>query len=325
MNTLNAADLSRIHVHGRATFLLRVETSSQIEDYTRYDDIRNAIWDFPDDHLAGCRGLLSENYFHDGTSLFIGAYAAAPDGGLAASAERMVGFSYGFVGVRDKSIGFRSLDNLWFYSQYTGVRPEMEGFGLGMALKKFQKDILLSFYGIQTVVCTFDPLTAVNAHRNFLRLGMRVLEYRPAVYGEFGGRLNRRDVPSDRFFMAWDLRSGETPAGGATGEPAGKGSCILSAVRRTIDGRSGPATIETAGALSLDGLSDSALVRIPADFNALLRETDVEDPEVRRIPLIWRLLTREAFQTLLGRGFQVAGFLDVLPGETGPGYLLRRR
>jgi predicted GNAT superfamily acetyltransferase len=324
MNTFNTADLSRVHVCGGAKFLLRVETSPQIEDYARYDDIRNAIWDFPEDHLAGCRGLLSENYFHDGTSLFIGAYAASPDGGLEASAERMVGFSYGFVGVGDKSVGFRSLDNLWFYSQYTGVLPEMEGFGLGLAIKEFQKDILLSLHGIRTIVCTFDPLTAVNAHRNFLRLNMRVIEYRPAIYGEFGGRLNRRDVPSDRFFMAWDLRSGETPAGGIAGEPAGEGPCILSAVRRTIAGRSGPVTIETAGALSLDGLSDSVLVRIPADFNSLLQETDVEDPEVRRIPLLWRLRTREAFQTLLGRGFRVAGFLDILPGETGPGYLLRR-
>jgi predicted GNAT superfamily acetyltransferase len=324
MSSVNAADLSRIHVHGGAKFLLRVETSSQIEDYTRYDDIRNAIWDFPEDHLSGCRGLLGENYFHDGTSLFIGVFEVAPGGGSDVSPGRMIGFSYGFVGVRDKSVGFRSLDNLWFYSQYTGIMPEMEGFGLGLAIKEFQRDILRRLYGIGTVVCTFDPLTAVNAHRNFLRLGMRVLEYRPAIYGEFGGRLNRRDVPSDRFFMAWDIGSDGLPGDGAPLEPAGEGPCILSAVRRTVNGRSGPAAIETAGVLSFDGVSDSVLMRIPADFYAVLMETDVEDPEVRRIPLIWRLRTREAFQTLLGRGFRVAGFLDVLPGETGPGYILRR-
>jgi predicted GNAT superfamily acetyltransferase len=307
----NSADLSRIHVCGGAKFLLRVETSSQIEDYARYDEIRNAIWDFPEDHLAGCRGLLGENYFHDGTSLFIGAHAAAPDGGLEASAERMVGFSYGFVGVR-------------FYSQYTGVLPEMEGFGLGLAIKEFQRDVLLSLYGIRTVVCTFDPLTAVNAHRNFRRLGMRVIDYRPATYGEFGGRLNRRDVPSDRFFMAWDLGKDEARAGAAPGERAGEIPCVLPAARQMIDGRSGWIEVETAGVLDLAGVSDSALMRIPADFYAVLKETDVEDPEVRRIPLTWRLRTREAFQTLLGSGFRVAGFLDILPGETGPGYILRR-
>jgi predicted GNAT superfamily acetyltransferase len=317
-------ELTRIHVHGPVRFLLRIETSSRTEDYARYEAIKNAIWDFPDDRLAGTRNLLCENYFHDGTSLFIAAYAAGPAGELEENAGRMVGFSYGFVGLRDKKTGFRSPDNLWFYSQYTGVRPEAEGYGLGIAIKEFQRDVLRRLYGISAVVCTYDPLTAVNAHRNILRLGMTVLEYRPAVYGEFGGRLNRSDVPSDRFFTCWNI-GGSAPSAGPAGDARRSGGPgVLSVGRRRIAARSGPLELETAEALDLAAATEAAQVRIPADFYALLRETDVDDPEVRRIPLDWRLLTREAFQTLFSRGFQVTGFLDRLPGGAGPGYLLRR-
>jgi predicted GNAT superfamily acetyltransferase len=320
----NPADLSRIHVHGGAKFLLRVETSARAEDYARYEEIKNAIWGFPDDRLAGIRNLLCENYFHDGTSLFIAAYAAGPDGELEENAGRIVGFSYGFVGLRDKSVGFRSPDNLWFYSQYTGIRPNAEGLGLGVAIKELQRDVLRNAYGINTVVCTYDPLTAVNAHRNILRLGMTVLEYQTAVYGEFGGRLNRRDVPSDRFFASWDLREGASYAERAGAGPADDGTSVLFVGRRTVAGRSGPIELETAETLDLEAAADAARLRIPIDFYALLRQTDVDDPAVRRIPLDWRLRTREAFQTLIGRGFRVTGFFDTLPGEAGPGYVLRR-
>jgi predicted GNAT superfamily acetyltransferase len=318
------ADLSRIHALGPAKFLLRVETSSRAEDYAKYETLRNAVWDFPDDRLAGTRNLLCENFCHDGTSLFIAAYAARPDGAFDESAERMAGFSYGFVGLRDKDAGFRSPDNLWFYSQYTGVRPEAEGFGLGVAIKEFQRDVLRRVYGIFTVVCTCDPLSAVNAHRNIRRFGMSVLEYRAAAYGEFGGRLNRSDVPSDRFFMSWDLGQDAAPAPSAPGGLVSGAPLVLSVGRKPVLGRSGRAEIEIAGALDLAAAGDRVRLPIPADFYALLQQTDVDDPAVRRIPLDWRLRTREAFQALFGRGFRVVDFLDVLPCETGPSYLLQR-
>ena len=71
-------------------FLLRVETSRDPEDYRIYEDLRNEIWDFPDDHLAGTRNMMCENVFHEGGSLFIGAFVEAheqralapPAGGL---------------------------------------------------------------------------------------------------------------------------------------------------------------------------------------------------------------------------------------------------
>ena len=52
-------------------FLLRVETSHGSEDYGMYEDLRNAIWDFPDDRLSGPRNMMCENVFHEGGSLFM--------------------------------------------------------------------------------------------------------------------------------------------------------------------------------------------------------------------------------------------------------------
>ena len=124
--------------------------------------------------------------------------------------------------------------------------------------------------------------------------------------------------------MAWDLGDDAARPAGAGAGSAGDIPSVLSAERRTVVGLSGPIKLEKAGALNLEAASDSARLRIPADFYLLLRETDVQDPEVRRIPLDWRLRTREAFQTLFGRGFRVAAYFDILPGESGPGYILRR-
>ena len=108
-------------------------------------------------------------------------------------------------GVRDKEAGFRDRSNLRFYSQYAGVRKAYQSYGLGILIKEFQREMVLGILGVSTVICTYDPLTGVNAHRNVRHFGMDVLEYRVATYGEYGGLLNRLDVPTDRFLMSWDL------------------------------------------------------------------------------------------------------------------------
>jgi predicted GNAT superfamily acetyltransferase len=313
--------LTRIHRVRDRAFLFQVESSADREDYRKYEDLRNAIWDFPEDSLPGTRNMLCENFLHEGSCLYLAVYAD-DDGRLAASPRSCVGFAYGFVGLKDKRLGFRSLDNLWFYSQYTGVLESYRSYGLGVLLKEFQRDVLLGSFGVSTVVCTYDPLTAVNANRNVHNFGMEVLEYRPDVYGDFGGRLNRRDVPSDRFFMSWDLgkravRKG--PSGERFRRPAAR---PLGVERREVRGRSGPVTLEVARESDPGARESEILVPIPGDFYSMLRETDVEDPEVRRIPLDWRLKTRDLFLTLFSEGYRVADFLRSAGGSH---YLLRKQ
>jgi predicted GNAT superfamily acetyltransferase len=310
-------------IRGRR-FFLKVEDSAASADYRKYEDLRQAIWGFPEDTLAGVRNLECENVLHEGGSLFLAAYVEDEGGAFRESADRFVGFSYGFVGLKVKSAGYRSAENLWFYSQYTGVRPAYQGVGLGVPLKEYQRDVLREALGIFTVVCTYDPLTAVNARRNVGRFGMDVVEYRPATYGAFGGRLNREDVPSDRFFMSWDLRRESRREPPRIDEALAAGAGIVEAEERVVAGASGPVELEIARGLRPVGSGDVALVRIPREFYVMLAATDVADPEVRRIPVDWRAATRRAFQTLFAAGFRVTDFGDAGGPRPASYYVLRR-
>lgn len=298
---------------GGREFLLRVETSSLSSDYAMYEALREEVWGFPEDHMSGTRNMMCESYLHEGGSLFIGAFTGDGAGGFPADAEHLAAFCYGFVGVRDKGIGFREPANLRFYSQFAAVRPRFRGLGLGVRLKEYQAEMVLGLLGVGTMICTYDPLTAVNADRNIRRFGMDVLEYRIATYGEYGGHLNRTDVPSDRFLMSWDLTRRNAPPD--LHAPPGNARRAVRAGVRRVRGRTRELELETVEGLELEGTGDVVLVRIPADFYVMLRETDVEDPDVRRIPSDWRSATRRAFTTLLARGYRIADFRK--PGPAG--------
>jgi predicted GNAT superfamily acetyltransferase len=296
-------------------FVLRVEDSHQPSDYHKYDDLREEIWGFPDDHMSSDRNLMCENVFHEGGSLFIGAFeAGGPD---------MIGFCYGFVGIHDKEIGYRDIRNLRFYAQYAGVRKAYQSYGLGVLLKEFQREVVLGLLGIPAIICTYDPLTGVNANRNVHHFGMDVLEYRVATYGEYGGLLNRLDVPTDRFLMSWDLaRTGPRPAYDLRAAQAAPPP-VRAGLQR-VAGRSGPLDLEVVEGIDLGSEGDVLLVRIPLDFYRMLQETDVADPEVKSIPAHWRMATRQVFQALFGRGYRVVDFLKAEPGAPTNLYVLAR-
>jgi predicted GNAT superfamily acetyltransferase len=311
-------------VRGRR-FRIKAEDSGVPADYLKYEKLRDEVWEFPEDHLSGVRNMMCENVFHEGGSLFLAAYGADDAGCLEEDAEHLAGFSYGFVGLRDKSLGFVSPDNLWFYAQFTAVRPVFQGFGLGIRLKEFQGEVVRRVLGVSSIVCTYDPLTGVNAFRNVHHFRMSVVEYRVAAYGEYGGRLNRADLPTDRFFMSWDLTM-PARAGEADGNPvAESGSSVLDVAELTVAGRSGPVRLETAGPFRLERARDLARVPIPRDFYTMLRETDVEDPSVRRIPVDWRWATRQAFQTLFAKGYSVVDFVADRGQQRIPYYVLAKK
>ena len=314
----------RAHTIRGRRFFLKVEDSAEASDYRKYEDLRGEVWDVPEDGMSGTRNMMCENFLHEGSSLFLAAYGEDAGGGLAEDAAHLAGFSYGFVGIRDKSLGYRSPENLWFYSQYTAVRPGYEGYGLGVLIKEFQRDVLLEVLGIGRVVCTFDPLTAVNARRNIGRFRMDVLEYRVATYGEFGGRLNRADVPTDRFFMSWDLAADAARRAADAAEAPASAPSVIAVAEKTVAARSGALAFETVGGLRLDRLGEFALIPIPRDFYKMLDETAVDDPAIRRIPVDWRMATRQAFKELFARGFRVVDFLSGGEPPSGCAYVLRR-
>ncbi len=105
--------LERTVVVRNRPFLLRVETSSTSADYAMYEDLREEIWGYPDDHMSSTRNMMCENVFHEGGSLFIGAFAEADGGGFAVDGRHLAGFCYGFVGATASASCSRSSSARW--------------------------------------------------------------------------------------------------------------------------------------------------------------------------------------------------------------------
>ena len=288
-------------------FLLKIETSDKLQDYKKYNQLRDKIWGEPNDHFAGTRLLKCENFFHEGSSLFIGAYFEK-EKKLKEDEQHLVGFAYGYVGVRDKEIAYRSCDNLLFYSQYLGVRPDFQGYSLGLAIKRFQQKAVKNLFNIFTLTCTYDPLSGVNAYRNVHILRMDVLEYRDGYLGEFGGFLNRKDVPSDRLYVSWDSRN-EHRRPYVDLDSLINDKHVVTQVRRSmIKGKSGIQKIETLQGVNLGLNQEFLLVEIPSDFYRLLSETDVRERKIRDIPLSWRVRIREVTKQLFQKDYRIIDF-----------------
>jgi predicted GNAT superfamily acetyltransferase len=137
---------------------------------------------------------------------------------------------------------------------------------------------------------------------------MDVLAYRTDSYGEFGGLLNRLDVPRDRLFVSWDLKKEGRKPECDLRKWLRPEHCVIETERVEVPGKSGRVELEVIREVRSALDQDLLLVEIPADFYLMLQETDVEDENVRRIPVDWRIKTRQVFQTLLGEGYEVSDF-----------------
>jgi predicted GNAT superfamily acetyltransferase len=300
--------LEVLHTIKGKKFLFAVETSSDKDDYQKYEDLREEIWREPTDPMAGSRNMHCENYFDRGSSLFTGVFAEDEKGNFPRDSGHLVGFSYGFVGVKDKEIGFRSKENLVFYSQYLGVKKEFQRFGMGVLIKSFQRDVVLEVFGVGTITCTFDPLVGVNAFRNIHQFVMEVVEYKEAFYKDFGGELNRIDVPCDRLYVSWDLEKIIQRPEYELEDFINPNHLALDTTTMDVKGRSGSVKIEIVTDVKPDLREEFVLIEIPFDFYKMLKETDVSDGKVRAVPVEWRLRTREAFQKLFQRKYKVIDF-----------------
>jgi predicted GNAT superfamily acetyltransferase len=221
-------------------------------------------------------------------------------GGVSAGAfeesGRMLGFVFGLTGVRN--------GRLVHWSDMLAVREDARGRHLGDRLKYYQRDLVRAV-GVETMLWTFDPLVARNAHFNLNRLGARVAEYVPNLYGITGSVLHG-GLPTDRFIVEWDLTTARSaPANGVS-------------PRSPVAASGAPVVNLSAGEHVglIDPLPDAPRVRIqiPHDIELVLvlgADTALE----------WRLSTRDAFLHYLERGYRVAGF-DRNEGAAFPAYEL---
>jgi predicted GNAT superfamily acetyltransferase len=301
-------NLDTIHIIKGKRYLFSVETSQDMDDYQKYEDLRQEIWKDPGDQMASVRNMRGENYFDKGSTILTGVFVEAENGSFPKERDHFVGFSYGFVGVRDKELGFRSSTNFIFYSKYLAVKKGYQDLGLGVLIKLFQKEVVLKVCGLETITCTYDPLTGVNARRNIHRFGMKVLDYREAYYQDFSGELNRIDVPSDRLFVSWNLMGDIRRSPYDLQSLVNSDHLVIRSETSEVQGRSGLVRLEIVANIRTDWDQEYALIEIPFDFYTMLKQTDVPDEGVSKIPLDWRLATREVFQKLFERKYKVIDF-----------------
>lgn len=225
--------------------------------------------------------------------------------GAVDARDRLVGFTYSLVGMKDGQ------PIQW--SHMTGVLPEYQGTGLGYRLKLAQRERALAA-GFDLIEWTFDPLQALNAHFNFAKLGTVADEYADNVYGESSSTLHR-GTPTDRLIAQWRIRAPHVER-----RLAVTGAGIL----RSRDVAEAPVVNATVvhGTWRRNAAIDLAIegrqvwVEIPTGFTEMQQQA----PD---LALQWRLQTREIFHVYFGRGYQAVDFL-LDRGEGRGRYLLAR-
>jgi predicted GNAT superfamily acetyltransferase len=218
--------------------------------------------------------------------------------------ERMVGFSYSIVGMKDGKV--------LQWSHMTGVLPDYRG-GLGHRLKMAQRERALAL-GYDLIEWTFDPLQAMNAHLNMTKLGCVAEEYHRNVYGESTSALHK-GTPTDRLVAQWHIASPHVERRLASApELRFRSSEVADAPLANVTGRSGGWRTCERTDLTLD--VRRFWLEIPTGFTDLQRDA----PE---LAMAWRMQTRELFETYFARGYRVVDFVLNRDGGFGR-YLLAR-
>ncbi|MGH8965321.1 MAG: GNAT family N-acetyltransferase, partial [Actinomycetes bacterium] len=146
-----------------------------------------AVFGLPGDDPAFTPKLLSALQESGGSAL-----GAFDDDG------RLVGFTYGFVGL--------DAGTPYHYSQTAAVDPSAQGRGVGRQLKRAQAEIARRT-GVATMRWAYDPLQARNAHFNLDVLGATGRWFRRDYYG-----LRDHNGRTDRVIVEWQLGAPEPAA-----------------------------------------------------------------------------------------------------------------
>jgi predicted GNAT superfamily acetyltransferase len=211
-------------------------------------------------------------------------------GGVTAGAftadGTLVGFVFGMTGIERGA--------LVHWSDMLAVREGLQNHGLGRRLKAFQRDAVRAL-GVTRMYWTYDPLVARNAHFNLNRLGARVSEYVPDMYGTDTGSAMHSGFGTDRFIVVWPIAADDSPADVGLADAVRYDGDAPVLNDGTTDGRD--VDVVRFGA----ALPPVVRVEIPPDIFR------VQGESVARA-IRWRATTRHAFQWALASGYTVRGF-----------------
>ena len=213
--------------------------------------------------------------------------------GAFTNSGELMGFLFGIAGVDGADIVH--------WSHLLGVRDVARNLGLGRMLKEAQRAELTA-RGVRRMSWTFDPLVAKNAYLNFNRLGARVVEYVPDMYGTTKSPLHF-GLATDRLVVTVD-----------TGTPAPPAPVVAFSDERlpvlTLEAHEGDVAVDTAAA------PPALWIEIPNDVMSVIER----EPAAA---VAWRVAVRTHFQWALPLGYEVRG-LHRDPVSSRSFYVLRR-
>ena len=196
--------------------------------------------------------------------------------GAFTSAGELTGFLFGLTGVQN--------GELVHWSHLLGVRDAARNLGVGRMLKDAQR-AELARRGIRKMSWTFDPLVAKNAHLNLNRLGARVVEYVPDMYGTTTSPLHY-GLATDRLVVTCDTSASPTVEQPATDQRLAP---VLSLEPQCDD------------VIMRDGETPPWLrIEIPTDIRQVIEHSPAN-------AAAWRQSVRGYFQWALGAGYEVTG------------------
>ena len=218
-------------------------------------------------------------------------------GGVSAGAfmpdRTLGGFVFGLTGVKD--------GRLVHWSDMLAVRDDLQGRGIGRALKQYQRDRCRRT-GVETMYWTFDPLVARNANLNLCRLGARVDEFVQDMYGAHTNSPQHGSLGTDRLVASWAVSTEPVPL---------ESNGMLFRGVPVAAGRAEDSPLPSAPLPA-----DSAVaIRVPADYHRLLAN-DLAGARA------WRMSVRRAFLHYLPLGYRVSAF--TADGTHDAAYLLTR-
>ncbi len=252
------------------------------------------------DDYAACVRLQREIWGRDfadvvpATILMVSQRVGGVAAGAFDAAGRLLGFVFGISGVRDRTLAH--------WSNMLAVHPDARRRGLGIRLKRYQRQRLLAD-GIEIASWSFDPLVAANANLNVNGLGALPAEYVVDMYGDTGSTLHR-GLATDRFVVEWNLTA----------------ACV----ERLLAGHGDPlpGAADAAAAVGLDCRAPGA--ELPVDpwvRVAVPAPIDVLKANEPALAGAWQHMHRRVLPWYLARGYRVAGFRH-LPPPDDSGYLL---
>jgi len=259
-----------------------------MDEMHQVEQLQRLVWDEKETDIVPAH--LINSAVHNG-GLLLGAYVD----------QALVGFVFGFPGLYPTPDGPR----LKHYSSMLGVRADLNGQGLGFALKRAQWQ-MVRHQGIDRITWTFDPLLSRNAWLNITRLGAVCNTYLRDFYGKMDDNLNR-GLPSDRFDVDWWVNSHRVNR-----RLSRRRRKYLDLVHFVSGGAPilNPAEMDPSGfphpvesiEIRLSTGQPILLLEIPADFQAL-KASDL------KLALQWRLHSRSIFEELFNAGYLATDFV----------------